>query len=214
MSTENLGPEKFLTAVLDQMVVGDEMGLRRWIVGWVGTAELAPGECRVECADGQAALVVNIDDPAGSVLVSAVRGGVEMQMRLDAVEARAYVLAANATATALRFVQDVFRDVSSELDRQHSLLLAGVEPQHPASMDAGGASEFDAEGMHPESYQRGYDAALEQIRSGNENCPHAGLPPAGSVEPFGFRSCPVCGQRMRAYPTSVTQDGPEWRPAL
>lgn len=213
---KQMGPEKFLTAVLERMGTDDDgTTLRQLIVGWVGTAELVRGEYEVEHEGGQAQLAVNVAGDNQVRIMARQHGGLAVEMGVDALEARAYVLSANATATAMGFVRYVFDDVMRELERQHGLLLAGIEPPHPASDGDGGASEFDAGAdAHAATYRAGYEAALQEIRKGNENCPHAGLPPAGSVEPFGFRNCPVCGQRMRAYPASVTQDGPEWRPAL
>jgi hypothetical protein len=214
VTNDQMGPEKFLTAVLERMGTPDDdaIELRQLIVGWVGTAVLERGRHEVKRADGTAEVAVNVAGD-NQVKVTAQRGGVVMEMTLDALEARAYVLSANATATAMGYVRYVFDDVMRELDRQHRLLLAGVDPQHPASIGDAGASEFDAGAdAHAESYRKGYAAALEEIRKGNEECPHATLPPADSVEPFGFRNCPVCGRRMRAYPASA--GGPEWRVAM
>jgi hypothetical protein len=202
-----VSPEKFLTGVLERMVGGDEQGMRQWIVGWVGLAELARGEYRVERDDGRAALAVNmLGDNA--VKVWAERGGSTMEMSLDALEARAYVLAANATATALGFVRELFGDVLEELESQHGQLCAGIPPTRPAATVDGDAT------ADLRAYERGYADALAEMRRGNENCPHAGLPPADSVEPFGFRACSVCGKRMRVYPSSVTGAAPEWREAM
>jgi hypothetical protein len=204
----------FLQALLELTPGADEMRIRQFITGFLGVAELRPDFWVEDNDAGYASLTIVPDIGA---LVNVRAGGLEFEYRASPVELRACLLAANATATAVRFFQQVVDDVVAELDHQRSQLLAGLEPVHPAQREAAPADpEFPAgEQAHEESFKRGYAAALEAVRGGREDCPHAGMPPATGVEPFGFRSCPDCGTRMRAYPASTSETGlPEWREAL
>lgn len=54
-------------------------------------------------------------------------------------------------------------------------------------------------------------ARLRMIAENADDCPHTAMPPANSVAPFERRLCPMCGQRMQAYPGSTNDTGePEW----
>lgn len=166
--------------------VTDEATVRRHMVGFLGTAMLRPGAHRTEHRDGLGWADLRVADGWASVRVENRRSGTTMRFDLDPLEARAFLLSANAVDTAMGFVARVFGDVLGELTYQRDVFLAGETPEHPARR----TSSSDGAPSNP------------------GGCLHSGLPPADSVPPYTHRSCPGCGKRMRAYPASA--GGPEW----
>lgn len=167
--------------------VTDAVTVRRHIVEFLGTATLRPGAHRAEHRDGLGWADLQVRGGQATVRVENRRSGTSMQFDMDPIEARAFLLAANAVDTAVGFVARVFGDTLGELTYQRDVFLAGETPEHPArrtSDSDAGPSESDGV------------------------CRHGGLPPADSVPPYTIRSCPGCRTRMRAYPPSA--GGPEW----
>lgn len=181
--------DEFLHTLLQVVPMMPDLVLRQRIVGFLGTAELRPGGHRAQHPDGPGWADLRVDE--GRAVVRVDHQGGQLQFEIDLIEARACLLAANATATAAKYVRRVFDDVLAELEHQIQQFAAGLEPTHPS-----------------ERAPSTTDAAPSDI----DGCRHSAMPPPGDVPPFSMRTCPQCGTRMRAYPANVTEGGdPEWQ---
>lgn len=166
--------------------VTDAVTVRRHVVGFLGTATARPGAHRAEHRGGLGWADLQVRDGHATVRVENRRAGTSMKFDMDPLEAREFLLAANAVDTALGFVAELFGDILGELTYQRDVFLAGETPKHPTQR----ASNPDGAPSNP------------------DGCQHSGLPPADGVPPYTIRPCPGCGKRMRAYPASA--GGPEW----
>ena len=174
-----------------------------------------PGYVDVEVPGdgGMAAWLVASPDPNEPVQVRVrTASGAEVQASFTQMDARARLNAAAVIQVSRQLAAGLFSDLLAELQHQEDEYRRGRDPVHPDQRSAA-AGEFAAGAdAHAESFRKGYEQALSEMRAGQVECEHGGMPPADSVEPFGFRACPNCGRRMRAYPASA--GGPEWRVAL
>jgi hypothetical protein len=190
---EYLAVDRFLKMLMDFPAGTPEDVLRTTMLGFLGTTALSGRPCqRVSREDGWAELLVGADGDN----VATVRrdsAGVQLEFKVDLVEARAYLLAANATQTALRFVEETFTEVLTELRYQVECFRSGREPLTPVAREE----------------QRG--TPERQTPQDPDHCLHP-LPSARSMPPYTMRPCPACGTRFRSYPAG-TVDGDRERTA-
>lgn len=220
-----------LAASLPDMLEPDA---RAAVVELLATAAMPPAGVYQQKENGQQ--IVELLVPADpwiehvSVTLSDPDSGAGLLVMMPAVEARAMLGAAAVVERTRGFVDDTYQSMLGELDYQVACYRQGRTPQPPDHreerldlevMQAGDGKVIDVATVDGTRIDvataarlLGFDdrqtAMLATIRAGE--CIHPGLPPADSVTPFDRRPCPVCGQRLQAYPANVNESGkPEWQ---